>query len=184
MKCFRALQDFCRGDRKIVTRVGEDAPPEDTPAHYMATNIGLHTILSLGNWHRMTENEGALIFPKYGTFRLAVLHHLKSKMEAARPLPRPTQFEALSAWIRAAYDRQRDRSQGRIRKSIRAFQDAHWDAVAKRWRVETLEKAGLYPFKEIKENKDKKENRVEDSDSDDSLIERILEERPPPQNLF
>lgn len=42
----------------------------------------------------------------------------------------------------------------------------------------------IVSFKEIKEMKDKKENKAEDSDTDESIIERILEEKPPPNNPF
>ncbi|XP_078521703.1 uncharacterized protein LOC144790958 [Lissotriton helveticus] len=180
MKCFKWLRAVFKKEKR-GSYEGEEAPPEGTPARYMAVNVGLHTILWISEWSKITEGNEELTFPKYGTFRLEVLHRLKSVMTSMRPLPRPTQFEALEAWIRAAHEKNMNRRQERVKRSVRAVQDARWDADAKRWRVHNMEVNKLYPVLEVPENKSPLEEDDE-SETEDSLINRLLTDRPPPYN--
>lgn len=104
---------------------------------------------------------------------------------ALRPLPRPTQFEALDAWIRAAHAKKRELYQGKMRKALRACQEVQWDAQLKRWRVDTIEGERLYPMlvgDGDSQNSNRRENGNNGSDTDDSLLDGLLSERPPPYN--
>ena len=107
-------------DAMIPTRKGEEAPPEGTPAHYMTSSVGFHTGVWLTMWHEITEKEGALQFPKYGTFNLRILDNLRRMLYVLRPPVRATQLEALDAWVRVAHAQHKGKDRAEVKRRVRS----------------------------------------------------------------
>lgn len=83
--------------------------------------------------------------------------------------------------MRAAQAKKREQSQGRMKKAMRAYEDAHWDAQLKKWRVNAIEGERLFPLL-VKVGDAQNTKEEDDSDTNDSLLERLLAEHLPSYN--
>ncbi|KAJ1200889.1 hypothetical protein NDU88_004710 [Pleurodeles waltl] len=179
-----------KGDSYINVKVGEPTPPENSLAYIVMEERGVAPCFWLKQWCKLTEKQGALAFPEYGTFNLRILDQLRMTLYETKPLPRPAQFEALAVWELVARQQQEITFQRRIRKVEKSLSEARWDWEQKKWRTETLQGVKLFPAITAEaesgekdadqrdtssETKKKKNTYVEEEDSDieDTIVEGL-----------
>ncbi|KAJ1134513.1 hypothetical protein NDU88_000964 [Pleurodeles waltl] len=131
MKLFKALKSAMKGESYIKASVGEETPPEGTPAYIVMEERGVAPCLWLKQWHKLTEKHGSAAFPIHGTFNIRILENLRFAMYDMKVPPRPAQFEALAIWELMARQQQQKKFETRIRKAEKTLADARWDNAQK-----------------------------------------------------
>ncbi|KAJ1109535.1 hypothetical protein NDU88_006895 [Pleurodeles waltl] len=179
-----------KGESYIKASVGEETPPEGTPAYIVMEEKGVAPCLWLKQWHKLTEKHGSVAFPIHGTFNIRILENLRFAMYDMKVPPRPAQFEALAIWELMARQQQQKKFETRIRKVEKTLADARWDNAQKVWRSDILQGIKLFPAiaKEeeatgkkatCKTNRRCSKDREEESE-DEEFIMQLLNDRPPP----
>ncbi|KAJ1168883.1 hypothetical protein NDU88_000795 [Pleurodeles waltl] len=187
-----------KGESYIKASVGEETPPEGTPAYIVMEERGVAPCLWLKQWHKLTERHGSVAFPIHGTFNIRILENLRFAMYDMKVPPRPAQFEALAVWELMARQQQQKKFETRIRKAEKTLADARWDNAQKVWRSDILQGIKLFPAiaKEeeatgkkatcktnrrcSKDREDEEKLRREDESEDEEFIMQLLNDRPPP----
>ncbi|KAJ1129224.1 hypothetical protein NDU88_007595 [Pleurodeles waltl] len=179
-----------KGESYIKASVGEETPPEGTPAYIVMEEKGVAPCLWLKQWHKLTEKHGSVAFPIHGTFNIRILENLRFAMYDMKVPPRPAQFEALAIWELMARQQQQKKFETRMRKVEKTLADARWDNAQKVWRTDVLQGIKLFPAiaKEeeatgkkatCKTNRRCSKDREDESD-DEEFIMQLLNDRPPP----
>ncbi|KAJ1112518.1 hypothetical protein NDU88_000781 [Pleurodeles waltl] len=75
-------------------------------------------------WRKLTEKEGCLAFPEYGTFNMRILARLRWMLSEQKPPPRPAQYEALTVWDLMALKQKQEKFQKRLRKAEKSYAEA------------------------------------------------------------
>ncbi|KAJ1171255.1 hypothetical protein NDU88_003125 [Pleurodeles waltl] len=179
-----------KGESYIKASVGEETPPEGTPAYIVMEEKGVAPCLWLKQWHKLTEKHGSVAFPIHGTFNIRILENLRFAMYNMKVPPRPAQFEALAIWELMARQQQQKKFETRIRKVEKTLADARWDNAQKVWRSDILQGIKLFPAIATEEEATGKKatcktNRRcskdrEDESEDEEFIIQLLNDRPPP----
>ncbi|KAJ1083192.1 hypothetical protein NDU88_003352 [Pleurodeles waltl] len=180
-----------KGESYIKASVGEETPPEGTPAYIVMEEKGVAPCLWLKQWHKLTEKHGSVAFPIHGTFNIRILENLRFAMYDMKVPPRPAQFEALAIWELMARQQQQKKFETRIRKVEKTLADARWDNAQKMWRSDVLQGIKLFPAIAKEEEATGKKatcktdrrcskDREEDELEDEEFIMQLLNDRPPP----
>ncbi|KAJ1124938.1 hypothetical protein NDU88_003385 [Pleurodeles waltl] len=187
-----------KGESYIKASVGEETPPEGTPAYIVMEEKGVAPCLWLKQWHKLTEKHGSVAFPIHGTFNIRILENLRFTMYDMKVPPRPAQFEALAIWELMARQQQQKKFETRMRKIEKTLADARWDNAQKVWRSDVLQGIKLFPAitkeeeetgkkatcktdrKCSKDREDEEKLRREEELEDEELIMQLLNDRPPP----
>ncbi|KAJ1205729.1 hypothetical protein NDU88_001156 [Pleurodeles waltl] len=187
-----------KGESFIKASVGEETPPEGTPAYIVMEEKGVAPCLWLKQWHKLTEKHGSVAFPVHGTFNIRILENLRFAMYDMKVPPRPAQFEALTIWELMARQQQQNKFETRIRKVEKTLADARWDKAQKVWRSDVLQGIKLFPAitkeeettgkkatcktngRRSKDREDEEKLRREEELEDEELIMQLLNDRPPP----
>ena len=100
----------------------------------MLNNVGFH----MGMWCQITEKEGALQFPRYGTFNLKILDNLKRMLYELKAPTQMTHLEALDAWPCALHAKEKEKFQVKTRRRISSWIERKQEEDRMTWREETL----------------------------------------------
>ncbi|KAJ1090286.1 hypothetical protein NDU88_003421 [Pleurodeles waltl] len=74
------LESAMKRESYIKASVGEETPPEGTPAYIVMEEKGVAPCLWLKQWHKLTEKHGSVAFPIHGTFNIRILENLRFAM--------------------------------------------------------------------------------------------------------
>ncbi|KAJ1091230.1 hypothetical protein NDU88_004357 [Pleurodeles waltl] len=106
---------------------------------------GVALCLWIKQWCKLTEKEGCLAFPEYGTFNTRILENLRIMLSVQKPPPRPTQYEALAIWDLMAIRQRQQKFERRMKRAENTSAEARWDNESRMWRRGIVDGLKMFP---------------------------------------